>query len=259
VRHIASILSLTLMLACLSGEVRAQSPADQAAVLQAEEAFRVAKIKNDTAALAAMVADQFFETNQNGNSRNKAQLLELFRNFSINTLTLDDSHVRVAGNTAFVTGTQTEDGDPMLFMRAYIRSGGGWQLLACMQTRRPADARLGAAETEVMRADEAYRVAKLNRDTRALEAILADGFNETNQNGNSRNKAETIDLWRTFSIQSLTTDTFQVRISGATAIVTGTQTEDGNEHMLFTRVYVKAAHGWQLLSSMQYRNPNSAV
>src|SRR5713226_962468 len=70
---------------------------------------------------------------------------------------------------------------------------------------------------DVMKIDEAYRLAKLNRDIKALDRILADAFNETNQNGNSRDKAQTIELWRSFSISSLTTDTHQVRIAGDTA------------------------------------------
>jgi len=111
---------------------------------------------------------------------------------------------------------------------------------------------------DVMKIDEAYRLAKLHQDTLALDGILADDFNETNQNGNSRNKAQTLELWKSFSITSLTTDTFQVRVTGDTAMVTGTQTENGFERMLFTRVYVKRPTGWQLLASMQFRNPNPA-
>ncbi len=113
-----------------------------------------------------------------------------------------------------------------------------------------------SVDDDVMKVDEAYRLAKLNRDVKALDRILADGFNETNQNGNGRDKAQTIELWRTFSIGSLTTDTHRVRVAGDTAMVTGTQTEDGTERMLFTRVYVKGSTGWQLLASMQFRDPN---
>jgi hypothetical protein len=43
-------------------------------------------------------------------------------------------------------------------------------------------------EAEVLAVEEAYRLAKLHRDIAALDRILADPFNETNQNGNSRNK-----------------------------------------------------------------------
>jgi hypothetical protein len=111
-------------------------------------------------------------------------------------------------------------------------------------------------EDDVMQIDEAYRIAKLHQDTRALDRILADAFNETNQNGNSRNKAQSIELWKSFSIESLTTDTSEVRVTADTAIVTGTQTENGSERMLFTRVCVRRPGGWQLLESMQFRNPN---
>lgn len=108
---------------------------------------------------------------------------------------------------------------------------------------------------EIMKVDEVYRVAKLNGDVDTLNLILADGFNETNQNGNSRNKPETIELWKNFRIASLTTDTHEVRVNGSTAMVIGTQTENGKERMLFTRVYAKNSNVWQLFASMQFRNP----
>lgn len=249
---------LPFLLLALSPLCAQDLTSDQKSVLQAEGAFRLAKVKNDTHALAALVSDQFHETNQNGNTRDKAQFLELFQSFGIQSLTLDEVHVRVAGDTAFATGTQTEDSDSMLFTRAYIKSANGWQLLSCMQFHKPVAPALRGAEADVMRVDEAYRLAKLRRDTAALEAILADAFNETNQNGNSRNKAQTLDLWKGFRIDSLTTDTSEVRLAENTAMVLGTQTENASEHMLFTRVYVKGPAGWQLLSSMQYRNPNIA-
>jgi uncharacterized protein DUF4440 len=110
-----------------------------------------------------------------------------------------------------------------------------------------------------MKVDEQFRVAKLKNDTAALDRILAWNYYGTNQNGNSRNKAQLIDLFTSFPIYSLTTDTSEVRITGDTAVVTGTQTEGnsvGVDRMLFTRVYWKGPNGWQLLSSMQYRNPN---
>jgi hypothetical protein len=115
--------------------------------------------------------------------------------------------------------------------------------------------RLNDTQIAVMRADEIYRLAKLNRDVGTLDRILAEGFNETNQNGNSRNKSQTLELWKSFGISSLTTDSFEVRIAGDTAMVTGAQTESGWERMLFTRVYVRSGTGWQLLASMQFRDP----
>src|SRR5947208_1848068 len=95
--------------------------------------------------------------------------------------------------------------------------------------------------TAVMKVDEAFRIAKLKNDTAALDRLLAEKFYETNQNGNSRSKAQTIELWTTFPIRSLTTETAEIRITGGVAVVTGAQAEEnstGTDRMLFMRTYV---------------------
>jgi len=239
--------------------------------MKADEAYRFAKLHRDINALDLILAAGFNETNQNGNSRDKAQTIELWKTFSIDSLTTDTHQVRIAGDTATVTGTQTEDGtERMLFTRTYVKSPGGWQLLASMQYRTPDPAtsvgrplrqdigRLSGADMEVMKVEEEYRLAKLSRDINALNRIVAEEFYGTNQNGNSRDKAQLLELWRSFSIRSLTTDTYRVRITGDTAMVLGTQTEDG-DGMLFTRVWVKRPIGWQLVASMQYRDPKQST
>jgi hypothetical protein len=264
VPRIAATVALSFFVA---GQAPAASPRVEDDVMQVDEAYRIAKLHRDTRALDRILADAFNETNQNGNSRNKAQSIELWRSFSIESLTTDTSEVRVTGGTAMVTGTQTENGsESMLFTRVYVQRPSGWQLLASMQFQNPNPSngisgnavanRPRGVEGAVMQVDEAYRIAKLHQDTKALDRILADAFNETNQNGNSRNKAQSIELWKSFSIESLTTDTSEVRVTGDTAMVTGTQTENRSESMLFTRVYVERPSGWQLLASMQFRNPN---
>ena len=114
------------------------------------------------------------------------------------------------------------------------------------------------AEEVVIAADDEFQQAKVKNDVAALERILAENFYETNQNGNSRNKAETIELFRKFPIKSLIRDAAQVRLTGNTAIVTGLQTEQnasGTDRMLFMRVWVRDNARWQLAGSMQYRNP----
>jgi hypothetical protein len=111
---------------------------------------------------------------------------------------------------------------------------------------------------QVMKVDEQFRLAKLNRDTGTLRSILAENFLETNQNGNSRNKSQTIELWTSFPIDSLTTDSADVKITGDTAVITGSQTEhngSGVDGMLYMRVYIRAGSGWQLLAAVQFRDP----
>jgi hypothetical protein len=121
-----------------------------------------------------------------------------------------------------------------------------------------ASAPLTPQQAAVMKVDEAYRLAKLMNDTDALSRLLAEDFYEMNQNGNARNKKEAIALWAYFKITSLTTDRAEPRVTGNTAVVRGEQTErneTGVDRMVFLRTYVKAGNGWQLLASMQFRNP----
>jgi hypothetical protein len=113
-------------------------------------------------------------------------------------------------------------------------------------------------EVQISDIEEQFRVAKLRNDVRSLDRILDRSFVETNQNGNSRTKTQTIELFRSFLMQSLTTDSSTVRVAGNAALVTGSQTEvngTGTDRMLFTRVYVKSGDQWRLLASSQFRNP----
>lgn len=246
----------TIMIAAMAAQSAAAATPAEAAVLAADEAYRLAKLHKDISALQRILAEQFNETNQNGNSRNKAETLDLWKWFSIDSLTTERAEVRVNGDTATVLGSQTEDGsEHMLFSRVYQKLPDGWKLLASMQFRNPQPTAEVSLSSDVRAAEEAYRLAKLHRDIPALQTMLADQFNETNQNGNSRNKTQTLGLWRSFSISSLTTDTAEMRLSGDTAVVLGTQTENGSEYMLFTRVFVKRNGRWQLLTSMQFRDP----
>jgi hypothetical protein len=119
-------------------------------------------------------------------------------------------------------------------------------------------AQLDTAEAAVVKVDEEYRLAKLRNDTRTLQRLLADDFYEMNQNGNGRNKSQTVTLWETFPIKSLTTDRGEIRVTVSTAVVTGAQTElnaSGTDRMLFMRTYIRRGGRWQLLASMQFRNP----
>lgn len=93
------------------------------------------------AGMAGIMADEFYETNQNGNGRDKNEILQLWANFRIKSLTTDSAQVRADGDTAAVTGRQTEVNatgiDRTLFTRVYVKRGGEWRLLSSMQFRDP--------------------------------------------------------------------------------------------------------------------------
>ena len=115
----------------------AQLTGEHAAVMKVDEEFRLAKMHNDTSTLERIVSDHYYATNQNRNSRNKEQLIELFRTFPVSPLTTDEFHIRIVDGTAFVTGFQTESGDRMAFMRAYVKNGDAWQLISSIQFHKP--------------------------------------------------------------------------------------------------------------------------
>jgi ketosteroid isomerase-like protein len=119
----------------------AQTTADVAAVLRVDDAWQQAQRDSDVPTLARIMADEFYGMNQNGNGRDKAQMLELWSQFGIRSLTTDSREARIVGDTASVSGTQTEVNatgvDRMVFMRVYIRDGSEWRLLSKMQFPNP--------------------------------------------------------------------------------------------------------------------------
>jgi len=107
--------------------------------------------------------------------------------------------------------------------------------------------------------DEKLRRARLSNDSDALATLLSEDFVETDQNGNSRNKAELIRRVGTFTISSLETNRATIRFSDQAVTIVGEQTEvnsAGTDRLLFTRVYVQGpAKEWRLLTSTQFRKP----
>ena len=81
---------------------------DQAAVLALEEQFRLAKLERNVQTLDRLLDDAVVSTNQYGIKRNKADLLELWRTFQVELLTLDSAEVQITGDLATVTGRQSE-------------------------------------------------------------------------------------------------------------------------------------------------------
>ena len=75
-------------------------------------------------------------------------------------------------------------------------------------------------EAEVVKAEEEFRLAKLNADIQALQQILAEEYYGTNQYGASRDKAGQLGLYRGgFRLTSLQQPTPEVRMAGDLAIV----------------------------------------
>jgi hypothetical protein len=135
---IVAVAGVTTFILARAGEAPARS--DEQAVRAVENQFRMAKLKNDVALLDRIVAPEYLGINQNGNQRDKAQLLKLFADFPMSTIAVASTRVIIAGDTALVTGAQDErvcNPDHLLFSRVYLKRDGQWRLLSNVQFRDP--------------------------------------------------------------------------------------------------------------------------
>jgi len=122
--------------------VRYTAPPQISVVAALEEEFRKARLANDTEALTRILSDDFIETNQNGDRRSKADLVDLYRTARLRSLTTAGATVRSSGATVIMTGEQTEatasESDRLLFTRVYVQEpSNAWRLLTSTQFRRP--------------------------------------------------------------------------------------------------------------------------
>lgn len=130
-----------LTVACCSilglGQTSQPSSTERDEILKVEDAFRTAKLEKDVTALNRILADEYFGTNQYGRQRDKAKLIELFSSFHLSSLTVGKADVRVAGDIAIVTGSQSEENpagkEEHLFTRIYVKRDGRWRLLSSTQ------------------------------------------------------------------------------------------------------------------------------
>ncbi|MFN2511243.1 MAG: DUF4440 domain-containing protein [Pyrinomonadaceae bacterium] len=142
-----SILSMVLLTVSLSTSALAQTQIVQKRsveedVLNAEREQRAAYLKRDIKATDRLIADEFVVTIPEGVG-NKAGLLAFLREEPADptlTLTSEDEHVRVNGDTAIVVGKRVErrrspDNNQWgvayaRYTRTYVKRRRQWQLLA---------------------------------------------------------------------------------------------------------------------------------
>jgi uncharacterized protein (TIGR02246 family) len=110
-----------------------------------EEARRRAYLAGDYAAVAGLLADDFFLTNAQGVTRDKAGVVALWRSgdMKVQSLAFSDVVIRAAGPVAVVTGQsavvetfkgEDRSGDQR-FTRVYVKRDGRWLLWIYQLTR----------------------------------------------------------------------------------------------------------------------------
>ena len=114
------------------------------------------------------------------------------------------------------------------------------------------------AEQELIKLENAWKQAVVNRDAAALKRLYADEYVSTDQEGVVWNKVDdiAIDTTGVSRLASYKLDDMKVRLSGDAAVVTGRITSKGTLHgnavsgeSRFTDVFVKRDGRWQCLAS----------
>jgi uncharacterized protein (TIGR02246 family) len=137
-----------LALFCFAaGVLLAQKPTVEQTLLQLEHDWSQSEVKKDAAAFAKIVADDWILIDYTGRPVNKQQALADLKNgaYTVQSQVLADLKVRVLGNTAVVTGrdteTSTERGKSTTGTYAwtdvFTLRDGRWQIVASQETKVP--------------------------------------------------------------------------------------------------------------------------
>jgi ketosteroid isomerase-like protein len=117
--------------------------ADQKEILRLEDRLTKAWLKNDTATISSMVADDFQYWSFKGLRRNKADLLRAVARSAEGDTKLEDQMVRVYGDAAIYTARVIDSGkhangeaftSTTCITVVYIRRSGKWQMVADHET-----------------------------------------------------------------------------------------------------------------------------
>lgn len=112
-------------------------------IMQMEREWADAYVKRDAATLDRILANDFMDTDGNGNVQNKAQYIELARN-PVGTFysgELSDAKVRAYGESAVSTGrlvikgSSREQGEAFRYTGVYVKRQGRWQAVASHLSR----------------------------------------------------------------------------------------------------------------------------
>jgi ketosteroid isomerase-like protein len=132
--------SLLLLLLLASSLVWSQNRDAESKLVAMENAWNAAQRDRDTAALDALVADNFVNTDYDGSFQNKAQFLSDVKDPSVKITSAvnDKVHVFMYGNTAVVVGEYATKGSlkgkPFehkgRFTDTWVQIGGKWQCVA---------------------------------------------------------------------------------------------------------------------------------
>ena len=137
---VAYMMAVTLGTAVGSAAwAAADDPAStEQAIMKLENDWCEALIKNDVAALNAILADDLTEVTPTGNVGNKSSILSGAKSTKVSVCKAGNMNVRVYGNAAVARGVVTYQDSSLSgdfqFTDTYVRRNGHWQCVATHET-----------------------------------------------------------------------------------------------------------------------------
>ena len=126
----------------------------------------------------------------------------------------------------------------------------------------------GTVEALIKKMEEERIQAGVHKDVAAIAAVTSDDYVMIDFDGKVQTKKMTLERIKSSEIQlkSNSLDEIKVRVYGDTAVVTGRATpngtingEDFSRAIRYTRVYIKSAGQWRVVSFQQTRVAGAAT
>jgi hypothetical protein len=258
----------------LREDLRAQVEAE---VMAAEKTLETATEQRNLDAMGRLLSDDLLDSNQWGATLDKDGFLNWLKTTgTLPKITMQDTRVMYFADVAVISGgklaVRPQVSQRMLFTNVWIKKGGAWQLFLHTQFwdpraqtplgnpspgRAPSKLEDPSVESAIRAAEDGYRQARLAHDPVALARVIHQVGQETIQTGVTRDKAATVAYYQSAPLTELTTSNVTYHGMRDLVVVAGRQTEvgRGTEHLVFRRVWIETDGDWQLLASVQFRDP----
>jgi ketosteroid isomerase-like protein len=243
--------------------------ADRNDVLLADEQLRQAFLQHDAAALNRLLADDWKVIHVNGREQTKAQFIDAIQSGRARFLSieLDQTDVRVYGNTAIVTarwtntiefkGERSTGRDRVT--RVWVKQPEGWravteQAVYLEESKPPTSA--SADEKEILRLTDVINAAWLKHDVATISPLIADDMQAWSFKGARRGKAELLRAVEKSEESDTKVEDPMVRVFGDAAVYSARITDTGKRAngdpfsvtSVVTNLWVRRAGKWQVVA-----------
>ena len=224
-----NLLAIATLIIASTLTAFAQNSKAEQEVLKLDAEYIQAQINRDIAFYERVLADNYIYAGERGQTRNKAQTLEMFRKEKemppyIIALKTEDVKAKVMGNTALLTGAwiitessiSDKKAEPQTYKGRYTsvleKRNGRWMYVAEHVSEAPNDRKLmeqqvlkaGREYNELMKrlkSGKPYEELVKSGDIAALDRLLVDEYIYTSRDGVVSGKKESFEEYKNNKIQ----------------------------------------------------------